>query len=235
MPANAFFCSITAAQVMALPLPLWLQNSAELHVAVPSSTRAVKRVGIVGHAVKLVGGDVRSWDGLPISSPERVWCELGQVLPLAELVAVGDRLIHWRHPLTSVSSLRNMVRKFAGRRGARTLSFASTLLHNRSESPRESILRVILVLAGVEGFEVNFTVQVPGAAYRLDFAFPAVKVFLEYQGEYHFTVEQRRADMSRRSRLEAIGWYGIEINSHDLRDPGELVDRIRRVLLRRSS
>ena len=36
--------------------------------------------------------------------------------------------------------------------------------------------------------------------------------------------------MTRISRREADGWVVIQVNSDDLRNPVELVDRIRRVL-----
>ena len=40
--------------------------------------------------------------------------------------------------------------------------------------------------------------------------------------------------MTRRSRLEAQGWYVMEINADDLGDPVEIVARIRSVLARRA-
>jgi hypothetical protein len=39
--------------------------------------------------------------------------------------------------------------------------------------------------------------------------------------------------MTRRSRLEADGWFMIEVNANDLRDAPELLQRIRRVLASR--
>ena len=36
--------------------------------------------------------------------------------------------------------------------------------------------------------------------------------------------------MTRISRLEADGWYVLQINNGDLGNPGELVQRIRKVL-----
>jgi very-short-patch-repair endonuclease len=51
---------------------------------------------------------------------------------------------------------------------------------------------------------------------------------LEYQGDYHRTKKgQWRADMSRRSKFEALGWRVMELNANDLKDPAELVDHIR--------
>lgn len=40
--------------------------------------------------------------------------------------------------------------------------------------------------------------------------------------------------MTRRSRLEAKGWYVMELNADDLKDPDELLMRIRLVLARRN-
>ena len=73
-----------------------------------------------------------------------------------------------------------------------------------------------------------------GKHLRPDFLFAEAKVILEYQGDYHRSRSQWRRDMTRRSRLEAQGWYVMEINADDLGDPVELVARIRSVLARRT-
>lgn len=90
---------------------------------------------------------------------------------------------------------------------------------------------MILVLAGLTGLEVNYPVTTSGGYdYRGDLAFPDHKVFIEYQSELHRSPEAFRADMTRISRLEADGWYVMQVNIRDLDDPAELVQRIRRVL-----
>ena len=72
-----------------------------------------------------------------------------------------------------------------------------------------------------------------GKNVRTDFAYPLRKFALEYQGDYHRTRSQWRRDMTRRSRLETQGWYVMEINADDLKDPVELIARIRAALARR--
>ncbi|MCU1425620.1 MAG: hypothetical protein JWM51_1911 [Microbacteriaceae bacterium] len=89
MRADAFSCSVTAAIIMHVPLPLSLQRGQSLHVAVPNPTRAPEGKGISGHKVRLMGGDAREWNGIRISSPERVWCELSTAL--SPLTAVAAR------------------------------------------------------------------------------------------------------------------------------------------------
>ena len=235
LPSDARFCGITAAVVMGVPLPARLERSRALHVAVAPPRRAPSGRGVRGHTFTASANDVRLWHGLRISSPERAWCELAGTLDLPDLVSAGDYLIQRRLPLTSLDALVDAVAHFPGRRGIRILQSALPLLHDRSESRQESRLRVIVVLAGLAGLEVNFPVTTSGGFnYRGDLAFPDNKVFIEYQSELHRSPEAFRADMTRISRLEADGWYVLQVNIRDLDDPTELVQRIRRLLVLRS-
>jgi len=72
-----------------------------------------------------------------------------------------------------------------------------------------------------------------GHDVRVDLAYAHLKFAIEYQGDYHRSRSQWRRDMTRRTRLEADGWYAMELNADDLRDPVELIARIRTALARR--
>jgi very-short-patch-repair endonuclease len=219
---------------MGVPLPWWCASATELHVAVPSPQRALRGVGIVGHKLTTERSRISEFEGVRLSNPDDTWCQLGSVLQLPDLVAAGDFLVHWRQPLTSVASLQQAIDRHPGRRGKPSLRTAISLLDPRAESPQESRLRVILIEGGMDGFIVNLPIRTSGGhRYRADIAFPAQKVILEYQGSDHLLVDRYRRDMTRISRLEADGWYVIQVNADDLRVPGELLHRIRRVLLTR--
>ncbi|MDP3209265.1 MAG: hypothetical protein Q8M65_08955, partial [Rhodoglobus sp.] len=138
MPRRAFFNSVTAARLMSLPLPLRLERDSRLHVATPSPGRGLAARGIVGHKVQTQSDELRVWNGLRISGPERTFCELTSILSLSELVAVGDFLIHWRTPMCSMDDLFAAAERYPGRRGAARLREAVGLLDARSESPQES-------------------------------------------------------------------------------------------------
>jgi very-short-patch-repair endonuclease len=87
----------------------------------------------------------------------------------------------------------------------------------------------------VPGLAVNLPIITSGGyKYRADIAMPVKRVIVEYQSLLHMTPERYRADMTRRSRLEADGWFVIEVNAQDLADPGELVSRVTRVLAGRA-
>jgi very-short-patch-repair endonuclease len=102
----------------------------------------------------------------------------------------------------------------------------------RAESPGETELRLVLVDAGITGFQLNLVVRIPasGRVRRLDIAFEREKVALEYQGLVHLDPRRWRDDMTRVSQLESLGWMVVFVNAADLANPVELVDRIRRIL-----
>ena len=231
LPVEAFFCTITAAQVMRMPLPWKLERSRELHVAVPAPRTAPTGKGIRGHSVRAEPSDSRLWGGLRLSTPERTWCDLAGQLTLPQLVAAGDYLLHWRTPLVTERQLAEAVRRHAFRAGSANLAEALPLLDDRAESPKESQLRVIIVQAGLPGLAVNLPIRTTdGYNYRADLAFPERKTIVEYQSRFHDPALNFRADMTRISRLEADGWVVIQVNNDDLDDPDELVRRIKRVL-----
>jgi very-short-patch-repair endonuclease len=234
MRADAFFCSITAAAIMRVPLPATLQRARVLHVAVPHPVRAPEGRGVVGHAVKLMGDDTLRWAGLRVSSPERLWCELSAVLSMSQLVAAGDYLVHRENPLSSIPRLVDAVERYPGGAGAGRRRECLPHLDPGAESPPESELRVLVTLAGMTDFVPNRWVQVPGARYRGDLVCAERRMIIEYQGAYHFDPAQRRKDMSRIERLRAAGWFVMEVNADDLNDPDELVARVRRVYDSRS-
>ena len=232
MPSHAFFNSTTAAQLTGVPLPLALEKSPLLHVAVPWPARASSARGICGHSVQLMGNDAHERGGLRLSTPARLWCELGAELTLRELVAAGDYLIHWRLPFCSVDTLSDAVARYPGRVGSAQLRASLALLSDRSESPRESILRVLLIEGGITGLAVNLSVSVRGMNFRLDLALPAYKIALEYQGEHHNDTAQWRKDMTKREVLATDGWLTMHFNADDLVGR-ELVDRVRIVIAAR--
>lgn len=223
---SAFACGTTAAALWGAPLPQWCAT-APLELAVPGG-RAPSGRGISGRELKVGPQSLRVRAGIPLTSPSRTWTDLGTRLGLLDLVAVGDYLIHHRRHLATIDDFTDATRERAGDRGVVRLREAIPLLSDRSESRRESRLRVMLVRAGIRGIEANYwVVTITGHRHRIDLAIPEKKVAIEYQGDHHFDPEQQMADMTRRSRLQASGWIVIEVSKADLADVRDLVTRIR--------
>lgn len=227
----AFFCGITAAMILRVPLPQRHEQSRLLHVAVPAPRRAPKARGTIGHKFHIRDDEVREWHGLRVTTPERTWCDLASTLSVPDLVAAGDFLIHHRLPFTTAERLEEAVAGYAGRRGKPALRAALPLLNDRSESRRESLLRVLVVTAGIPGVAANQWITTSGGyRYRGDLVIRGKKVVIEYQSRFHDESKEFRADMTRISRLEADRWFVMQVNNDDLSNPRELAQRIRIVL-----
>ena len=234
LPERAFFCGVTAARIFGVPLPRALDRDPAVHVGVPRGVRAPAGRGVTGHTFAIAESELQQWAGIRVTEPARLWCDLATTLRVPDLVAAGDYLIHWQMPFTTGESLRAAVAHHPGRRGRPARVEALPLLHDRSESPMESHLRVVLLQAGLQGISVNHRIVTSGGfSYRGDLAFPEKRVIVEYQSRFHDTPERFRADMTRISRLEADEWFVIQVNADDLQNPTELVTRISRVLGRR--
>jgi very-short-patch-repair endonuclease len=236
MPPGAFASHSTAALLYGAPLPFELEYSGVVHMSVAAPARAPHAAGIRGHQLAITSDQLQSSGGITLTTPARTWCDLASVLKLHDLVAAGDFLIQRSSPHTSLVALRRMSECFAGQRGMATIRRALPLLNDRGESRPESVLRVVLQLGGLPQPRINRDIVFveDGTLVRTDFSFDEYRVLLEYQGDYHRTTKgQWRKDMTRRSRLEAEGWFVIEINADDLKHPDELVARIRSVLRQR--
>jgi hypothetical protein len=231
---EVFFSHSTAARLYDIPLPLRFERMRGLHVTVPAPSRAPHARGLVGHSRQVAPTDVVvTKDGIRLSSPSRVFCEMGSVLALPDLVAVADHLIRRDAPLCSLVEL--LERLAVGDRITRRhlLREAIRLASPGSESRPETALRLILLRCGWGEPEPNFEVRgLDGRRMRIDLAFPQHNLAIEYHGDYHRSPEQWRRDLARRSRLEALGWTVVELTADDLRDPDELVVRITAIAAR---
>jgi len=233
MPAPAFFCGVTAALIIGLPLPLRLETAVTLHVGMPAPLRACRAAGVIGHKLQIADGDVRNWGSLRVTTVARTWCDLATILDVEDLVAAGDYIIHHKHPLASRDQLKDAVARHPGRRGRARLREALDLLDDHADSPPESVIRVTIVRAGITGLRANVAI-IDARGQTLahgDLCFPEHRVIFEYQGDYHRTEPDRwRKDITRKARLTAAGWHVIEIAADQLHDRRMLLQLIRDVL-----
>ena len=61
---------------------------------------------------------------------------------------------------------------------------------------------------------------------RVDFAWPARRLALEYDGLWHGEAGQFIRDRERLNRLREAGWQVVFVTAADLRDPDRLLARI---------
>jgi very-short-patch-repair endonuclease len=69
-----------------------------------------------------------------------------------------------------------------------------------------------------------------GFIARLDFAYPDLKLAIEYDGAWHGLPGQLAKDRGRLNRLSDAGWRVIFVTAADLHDPDALLRMLVRAL-----
>ncbi|MFB2579963.1 hypothetical protein ACEXQD_01830 [Herbiconiux sp. P15] len=177
-----------------------------------------------------VAGRREGLRGLRVTSPERTLCDLAPLLSLGELVAAVDRALFHGGPLVTRSSLADGIARHRARRGRATLLRAMELATDLAESPRESLLRVLLIEAGLPAPTPQVRVQdaFGREIARVDLAYPAHRIALEYEGDHHRTDRlQWRRDLARTRDLGLAGWETLRVTQLDLDSPAEMLLQLR--------
>lgn len=220
IPAHAFFSGVTAAALFGMPVPLRYERAhATLEVAVIAPERAIRRQGVRGRRLQISATDVVGWCGMHLTTPARTWCDLAPLLTLGELVAAGDYLIFHKRRIVTRAELAAAVERHAGRRWRSKLRQALGLLSERSESPKESILRVIVVTHGFPTPLVNVNLYDEHGRFvaRVDLLFEEYREIFEYQGDHHRTdIRQWRRDLSRKADVESLDYHITEVTTEDM-------------------
>jgi hypothetical protein len=170
-------------------------------------------VGIRGHQAN--SGETVLVDGLRVSSPLMTWLDLGAVLPVDDLIVMGDGLIRRREPVCTVEQIGAALRAHTGRRGHRRLTMAWSNIRPRMDSARETMLRLLVVRAGLPEPEVNPEIRNTFGAViaHNDLTHFDYRVILEYDGGGHRTDERQfHIDIDRLDALMEEGWRVIRVN-----------------------
>lgn len=237
-----FISHRSAAVLWGAPLPF--ASPPELHVCALAPDRAPRVCGAVGHRILPERCTVERIGAIPVSSAASTWVMLGALkLSITQLVVAGDHLVRMyragygrpdagRPPLTSREQLAGLL-ALGGWSGAPRLRRAWELIREDSWSPRESMLRLGLVQAGLPEPALNVDVFDGGGRFLacLDMAYLDYRVGAEYHGEQHAT--SYAADVERLARLRADGWIVVEVTRAAWNRSGVVAERVARALRER--
>jgi len=189
--------------------------------------------GIDGRERDLAAHDIERKRQVRLTTPLRTALDLGCSLPRHRALGALDALarLHGFDPILLDSGSH----RFRGRRGVLQLRSLIPLVDPRSESARESWIRLDIADAGLPRPEVQWWVVEDGVElWRLDLAYPDPKVAVEYDGEeFHLRTREQIAHDSRRRRwLREHGWTVIVVTKEDLRAQADAawIQRLREAL-----
>jgi very-short-patch-repair endonuclease len=178
------------------------------------------RPDLVVHRDLLLDGECCVRKGVELTGPVRTAYDLARwASSLTEKVVAVDALAHGRFP---VDDVRELGRIHLGAYGTRALRTVLEFADPRSESPMETRIRMAVVLAGLEPPHVQWPVE--GGRYRLELAYPARLLAVEYDGDEHRTQTRARRDLEREAALVRLGWTVLRFDARTvLHDPAEIV------------
>ena len=180
--ADQFFSHVTAALIHGLPLPLGVAQAPTVHVSTHSPSLRHGGRGVVGHHVQPDRVRVVTRGGMPVTSAVDTWCQLSPLLGLDALIQMGDALVRRKNPLATIEELRTGVLRYTGQRGAKRLREALDAVRPRTDSPRETVTRLLIVRAGLPEPEVNGAIfdRFGRKLATGDLVFRAYRVLVEY-------------------------------------------------------
>ena len=219
----------SAARVYDLPIP----TIAMEHVSVPRPGQRRRHQGVKVH----VGGQAartRIVRGVRVSEPRALFVEMAALVGLVDLVVLGDAMV--RRALVIPDALVAYCASSAHPAAAAARGAASYVRRD-VDSPMETRLRLLLVLAGLPEPQVNLKIRdEDGEVLRkYDLSYPAVRVAVEYNGKVHvLTPGAWEADLERRGAIDDDGWRLLPVISSGIYStPEQTLRRIHRVLLAR--
>ena len=197
---EAWASHVSAARVKGTPVP----TIADEHVSVPHQKLRRHHKGIRCHVGDPAGVVVER--GMRVSGDVPMFIELGGQLGLVDLFVVGDWLVR-RRGLSPEQLVRACER--SRHRDARKALTAARFVRRDVDSPMDTRLRMLLVLAGLPEPTVNLTIRDElGAVIRkYDLSYPGARVAVEYDGRLHVeVVENWEDDLERRADIDEDDW-----------------------------
>jgi very-short-patch-repair endonuclease len=187
--------------------------------AVMPGRRASKAAEVRGRNRSLLKRDIGELNGLRVTTPLRTALDLACNLHRKDGLAALD--VFARLHGIRVEQLERELPRFRRRRGVIQARALVRLMDSRAESVRESWVRLTLVEAGLPLPDLQVWVDRNGVpTYRLDLAYPASRVAIEYDGEpFHRSQESRAHDRQRREWLREQGWTLIIVRNGDFSSP----------------
>lgn len=230
-----FFTHLSAAVLWGIPLSMAHEGEGPVHIGALPPAQPPRAAGVEGHLLPSDVG-VRGKGKMPLLSPAETWSYLGTVLSHVELVVAGDFLVRRKRPLATLVQLQQAA-SAKRRPGIPAVRLALADVREKTDSPKESELRLAIVAGGLPEPIVGHTItnDLGDFVATPDLAYVVERIAIEYEGAIHFTDPRVYADdIARYELMSDAGWLVIRVIARDLGYRREiLIARIERALARR--
>ncbi|WP_155838644.1 hypothetical protein [Arthrobacter castelli] len=186
------------------------------------------------HVRTLPQKDIITLRSRPVTTLERTLVDCAAIMDYQHAMVIGD---HAARLGASPDRVRQIVESMSGHRGIRNIRRVVEGINPLSESPGETITRILLKALDVPMPELQVPVRTRNGRHRLDFAWSELKVALEFDGDskyfdYRPTKEALVAERKRERELMEEGWIFVRLEWKDLFHPREVEARIKSAFAR---
>ncbi|GAB3755265.1 hypothetical protein GCM10028864_36060 [Microlunatus parietis] len=164
-----------------------------------------------------------------IATPQAAWLAACADLDLVDPVAAADWLIRLRR--VTPAELGAAATSASGR-GCRLARSAAGLAQSGVDSPKESELRLLLVLAGLPEPRCNPRIGTADEPIgQMDLVLEEFKTIVEYDGDQHRTDPmQWSRDIARHEAAVAAGYRIIRVTHGRMKHPREIAETVHKAL-----
>ena len=217
LPQGAAFSGRTAAWLHGLDLP----PCDPIEVTMPKPGGSSRRAGASVYRTALAAGEIVLRRRLPATSALRTAVDLGGRSSLTEGVVAVDLFLH--AGLVSTVELGKYVAEHPGVKGVARLRRVLQLAEPDAESPMETRLRMLLVLARLPRPEVQISIHDDRGRFlgRPDLLYRKQRLAIEYDGGNHR--DRMVEDNRRQNGLVGAGFRLLRFTAADVYNAAETV------------
>ena len=227
-----------------LGAPVWNVPLHEVHLTRTDGGGGRREAGVVHHRGDLPAAHVMVLNGVPVSTAARCAVEMTTIASVESALVTVNGLLHAR--LSTPEEFAHLAHDLRYWPASLSTDLVVRLADPRIESAGESRASHLCWSQHLPKPEPQVEVfDEHGWAFaRVDFAWPELDVFLEFDGEEKYWRFRRQGEtldeflMREKRRAERIclltGWICIRITWADLADPAGTARRIRGILDRRT-
>jgi hypothetical protein len=229
LPAGAGFAGRSAAVLWGAA---WVAGAADqVEVVLPSGTRWNPGAEVRVRSM-LPGRELVRRGRWAITSRADTAVDLIRFTDVTDGVVLLDRLV--REGVVRLPEVRRVAQELPRCWGSGRAREVAGLADGLAESAQETRLRLLVHRAGLPTPVAQYRVRdADGFVARLDFAYPDLKLAIEYDGMWHGERSAFLDDRRRLNRLVAAGWLILHVTADDLDHPGRLLARLRSLHARR--
>ncbi|WP_210651924.1 type IV toxin-antitoxin system AbiEi family antitoxin domain-containing protein [Nocardioides sp. SYSU D00065] len=217
--------------------PLWDCDLTRVHLTRLDERAGRAEAGIVQHRGVVVEGDVVLRENVAVMSATRTALELTTVLDVEHALVEIDHLLHHGH--TTMAELWSRYESMVFWPRTLATDLVLRLADGRSESVGETRARFLCWSQHLPAPVPNYCVRDAAGVEvaRVDLAWPALGVFLEFDGKVKYERHRREGEtvsdcVIREKQRESLiceltGWRCIRLTWADLYRPEQVASRIR--------